>query len=275
MNLRTDLIGEIKARQPQEISGVESYEKNVGEVTVSTVEIKTCEAASVLQKPCGRYCTVQFGRLDTIADTGDIIKAIVDSLENLMPTRRESVLVVGLGNTDITPDALGPLVADAVLATRHISGELKSSLGLEQLKNVSCLIPGVLGKTGIESYDLILAAVEKTKPDAVIAIDALAAASAKRLCKTVQLSDSGISPGSGVNNSRKELSEKTLHIPVVCIGIPTVIDVSGHIPDTQESMMVTPKDIDLLIEKSSALLSRAINIFLQPDLDEQILDSLT
>ena len=137
-----------------------------------------------------------------------------------------------------------------------------------------------MGKTGIEAFDLISAAIEHIKPSLIIAVDALAARSAARLCRTIQLSDSGICPGSGVNNARKELSKTTFSIPVIAVGVPTVIDANSLLhedmrSDEEENMMVTPKDIDLLITKSSALLSRALNIFLQPELDITVIDSLT
>ncbi len=276
LSIRTDLITEQAQLYPQGLSGVTSYDEKVGSATLSTVKISSSQAANSLGKPQGIYCTVEFERLDRVCDTTDIIDAITKALEKLMPKTRDSVLVVGLGNTDITPDALGPFTADGVIATRHITDKLRKDLGLENLKTVSCLIPGVLGKTGIEAYDVIAAAAERTDPTAIIAVDALAARSPERLCRTVQLSSSGICPGSGVNNSRKELNEKSFGIPVIGIGIPTVIDAGefGGVGDNFGNMMVTPKEIDLLIEKSASLLSKALNIFLQPDLDEQIIDSL-
>lgn len=278
MNLRTDLISEHCEGKNRNISGIKSYDEKIGESILSTVEITDEYAANLLHKPIGCYCTVEFERLDRVACTRDIIKAVVSALKKLIPNDFESSLIVGLGNTDITPDALGPFVTDGIIATRHISSELKSTLGLEGLKSVSCLVPGVLGKTGIEAFDIVSATVRRTKPSVIIAIDALAARSPERLCRTVQLSNTGITPGSGVNNARKELSQKTFGIPVICVGVPTVIDANGLFENKnifpKENMMVTPKEIDLLIEKSASMLSRALNIFLQPNLDEQIIDSL-
>lgn len=274
MNIRTDLIAEIKEDFKEEPSGVETSNESVGSVKISTVRITTDDAARILQKPVGTYCTVEFNRLDLVSDTSDIIKATVKALKAVTCGKAENALVIGLGNTDITPDALGPIVADRVLATRHLSKELKNKLGLADLKSVCCLSPNVIGKTGIESYDLITAVTNEIKPDTIIAVDALAARSAERLCRTVQISNSGICPGSGVNNARKELNKSTVGIPVTAVGIPTVIDANGILNST-EGMMVTPKEIDLLIEKSAQIVSRAINIFLQPSTDIDIIESLT
>lgn len=274
MSIRTDLVLEQQQNCGKDLSGVESHQESIGNATLCTVKIGTDAAAKELGKPLGTYCTVSFPRLDFVCDTADIINATVKSLKAVCKTAPKYALVVGLGNTDITPDALGPFVSDRVLATRHLGDALKHDLGLDDLKSVCCLAPNVLGKTGIESYDLIQAAAKKIKPDIIIAVDALAARSPDRLCRTVQISDSGICPGAGVNNSRKELSQNTIGIPVIAVGIPTVIDANQFF-GTEENMMVTPKEIDLLVEKSAQILARAINIFLQPKLDIDIIESLT
>ncbi len=277
MNIRTDLIAEIKQDTSGDIEGVNSYEETVNDVNISTVKISSDAASNILQKPKGIYCTVQFPRLDFVCDTDDITAATVKALKTVFKNDIKNALVVGLGNTDITPDALGPFACDRVLATRHLSDKLKHDLGLDELKSVCCLTPNVLGKTGIESYDLIVAAANKINPDIIIAVDALAARDPERLCRTIQISDSGICPGAGVNNSRKELSKKTIGIPVIAVGVPTVIDANSFFDgqEISENMMVTPKEIDLLIEKSADILSRALNIFLQPELDIVIIESLT
>ncbi len=274
MSLRTDLISEIKTEKQDDIEGIETKEERLKDVTVSTVNITNDICGKILGKPKGTYLTISFPRLDFVCDTNTIIKASVKSLKTVCNTNIKSALVVGLGNTDITPDALGPFVADKVLATRHLSDKLKHDLGLDELKSVCCLIPNVLGKTGIESYDLIVAAASKINPDIIIAVDALAARDPERLCRTIQISNSGICAGSGVNNARKPLNFDTLGIPVIAVGVPTVIDANSFF-DTDENMMVTPKEIDLLVEKASEILARAINIFLQPKLDIDIIESLT
>ena len=189
--------------------------------------------------------------------------------------------MAGLGNTDITPDAVGPLTVRQILATRHITGQFAESIGLKGLKSVSVISPGVLGQTGIETTELIKCAVDATKPDAVIVIDALAAGSAARLFRSLQLCNTGITPGSGVKNSRREISEKTLGVPVIAIGVPTVMDaeslaaeLTGCETEKSADMFVTPKDVDLLCGRISEILSQALNIFLQPEIDRDIIAQL-
>ncbi len=274
MNVRTDLIDEIKAEQKGEILGIETANETIEKIKISTVKIKNDYAKSLIGKPKGTYCTISFPRLDFVCDTDNIIKSTVKALKNVYKKDIESALIVGLGNMDITPDALGPLACNRILATRHLNTKLKHDLGLSALKNVCCITPNVLGKTGIESYDMVYAVSNKVKPDIIIAVDALACREAERLCRTIQISNTGISAGSGVNNARKELSHSTLGIPVIAIGVPTVIDANSFFASS-ENMMVTPKEIDLLVEKSADILSRAINIFLQPDIDVDIIESLT
>lgn len=278
MNIRTDLVLEQQEGCDIKLSGIKQEYEKMGNTTLSTIKICDDEASNVLQKPKGTYCTVSFPRLDFVCDTADIINATVKALKTVFKTDFKNALVVGLGNIDITPDALGPFACDRVLATRHLGDNLKHDLGLDNLKSVCCITPNVLGKTGIESYDLITATSKKIKPDLIIAIDALAARDPARLCRTIQISDSGICPGAGVNNSRKELSKKTIGIPVIAVGIPTVIDANSFFEYAEapiENMMVTPKEIDLLVEKSAEILSRALNIFLQPELEIDIIESLT
>ena len=278
MNIRTDLVLEQQEGCDIKLSGIKQEYEKIGNTTLSIIKICDDNTSNVLQKPKGTYCTVSFPRLDFVCDTADITSATVKALKTVFKTDFKNALVVGLGNTDITPDALGPFACDRVLATRHLGDDLKHNLGLDNLKSVCCITPNVLGKTGIESYDLITAAAKKIKPDLIIAIDALAARDPARLCRTIQICDSGICPGAGVNNSRKELSKKTIGIPVIAVGIPTVIDANSFFEYAEapiENMMVTPKEIDLLVEKSAEILSRALNIFLQSELDIDIIESLT
>lgn len=274
MNIRTDLVTEIKAEKQNNLTSVKTSEEKLNDVRLSTVTISNSADAKIIGKPIGTYCTIYFPRLDFVCDSENIIKATVKALSIVTKTPVEKALVVGLGNTDITPDALGPFVVDRVFATRHINNKLKHDLGLSQLKSVSTITPNVLGKTGIESYDLVCAAKEKINPDIIIAVDALACRDSDRLCKTIQISNTGICAGSGVNNARKPLNRETTGVPVIAIGVPTVIDANSFF-NTSQNMMVTPKEIDLLIEKASSILSRAINVFLQPDVDIKIIESLT
>lgn len=273
MEIRTDLISEENLQS----TDVKTEKREINGIQLEITDIKSKSLASRLKKPCGKYCTIRFGRLDTLADTLPVKKALLSAMKELLQNNNDNAMIVGLGNSEITPDALGPMSANMVIATRHISGELKEALDLKGLHSVSCLTPGVLGKTGIEAFDIIKATVSKTKPDIVVAIDALAARTAENLCRTIQITDSGIAPGSGVKNERKELSEATLGVPVIALGIPTVIDANCLLGElnARENLMVTPKEIDLLINKAAAIISRAINMFFQPALDEETIESLS
>ncbi|MBR4910033.1 MAG: GPR endopeptidase [Clostridia bacterium] len=274
MNARTDLISEENLAGNSKIK----TEKSCAEgVYTEITEINDENAAKAFKKPCGKYCTIRFDRLDTLPDTTPLQSALISALKKLTGGIDDNALIVGLGNADITPDALGPLSAGSVIATRHISRELKKTLGIEGLHKVSCLVPGVLGKTGIEAVDIIKAAVEKIRPDIVIAIDALAARTPENLCRTIQLTDSGIAPGSGVKNERRALNRDNLGVPVIALGIPTVIDAECFLAGQKstENMMVTPKEIDLLISRSAAVIARAVNMFFQPSLDEATIESLS
>jgi len=185
----------------------------------------------------------------------------------LLTKSRQNVLVVGLGNRNITADSIGPKTAEKILATRHIMGNFAKSIGLENLKSVSVIVPDVLGKTGIEVQEILSGVIKKTNADTVIVIDALCAKSKDRIFRTVQLTDSGIAPGSGVKNSRKELSKNTLGVNVIAIGVPTVI----QFPNDSENLIVTPKECDLLSDKISEILARCLNIYLQPEIEPEIL----
>ncbi|MBE6728477.1 MAG: GPR endopeptidase [Ruminococcaceae bacterium] len=264
----------------EKTAGATTKEQTIGEVKIKTVIISDENAAKTLGKPQGKYITIEFNDFSESTRRSHLQQAIICALSELMK-KRNNILLVGLGNRDITPDAIGPLTIDRMLATRHISKQLFKQLGFECLNSISALIPGVLGKTGIEAVEIIKGTVQRIKPDAVIVIDALAARHTERLCKTVQFCNTGISPGSGVENSRKEISQSILGVPVIAIGIPTVVDIRTLIYDLTEnkshntaSMMVTPTDIDYQVRRSAEILSLALNLFLQPELDEKLLQSL-
>ena len=274
MNIRTDLISEENITKNEDIK---SREEIIDGIKIETAHIKTENAAKRINKQKGKYCIIRFDRLDSIADTAPLKKAIIKALKTLTGGKTDNAMIVGLGNTDITPDALGPLCVNSVIATRHISKELKETLELQNLHTVSCICPGVLGKTGIESIDIIKATADRVKPDIVVAIDALAARTPQNLCRTIQMTDSGIAPGSGVKNERTALNRDTLGIPVVAMGIPTVIDANFTMSELEcaKNMMVTPKEIDLLVSRASAIISRALNMYFQPYLDEKTIESLS
>ncbi len=270
MGIRTDLISERyeSIKEIPEGCTVENY--LLGNVNCEYTQVASDTVAQMLAKPKGKYITLKFDRLDRIADSDEITEALVDSFGRLFSERPKSVTVVGLGNDDITPDALGPLTANSIFATRHLSEDFKSHTGLKALGSVSVITPGVMGKTGIETKESVKAAVDFIKPDAVIVIDALAAGDYGRLGSTFQLTDTGISPGSGVKNTRKAFNQESFGVPVIAVGMPTVIDF-----DSSNEMMVTPKDIDLLIDRASELLSLSINKFLHPCLDSKTISALT
>jgi spore protease len=223
----------------------------------------------------GRYITLECGNLSTFSDDyDDMILEFADELGSFIP--EGDILVAGLGNSDITPDSLGPHTAAKVLATRHLCDELDSNKDnfLTSLRRVSVFAGGVLGQTGIETAEMIQAICRELEPAGIIVVDALACSDISRLGTTIQLSDAGISPGSGVANTRKEISEKIFGIPVIAVGVPTVVDmytivhnISGSIPEkTVPDMMVTPRDIDRLTERASQLIAFGINLALHRQL---------
>lgn len=281
LSIRTDLALEEREATPDLPAGVKEEKSEDDYVSTTIITVENEEGAKALGKPVGRYITLTFPSVEKINDTAALKKAFVNALNMLLPEHRECVLVVGLGNTEITPDAIGPLTAGRILATRHIAGDFAERIGLKGLRSVGVMSPGVLGKTGIEVMELLAGTVERIKPSAVIVIDALAARGIARLFTTIQLTDTGISPGSGVKNKRKEISQNTLHVPVVAVGVPTVVDaaslaadLTGSKPESDEELIVTPKEVDLMCERASGLLSEALNCFLQPEIEEEIILSL-
>ena len=283
MSIRTDLATESDALCSDSLpNGVTREVTQQDGVCVTRIHITNQEGAKAIGRPCGNYITLETERLLSPQNLSQESKRLKEELSHLIH-ENGSVLVIGLGNEEITPDAIGPLAADEILATRHFKGELADSLGLSSLRPVSVLAPGVLGQTGLEVSEVIVALKEKINPDAVIAIDALAARSINRLGNTIQICDTGISPGSGVQNHRNELSFRTIGVPVIAIGIPTVIDMStlledfcnGAIVPPDRAMMVTPRDIDRVAAKSARLIATGLNLALQPKLSAEDLIALT
>lgn len=242
-------------------------------ITEITIDDDSC--LSTIGKGKGTYITLEGTSLSRFSDDYEqMIIELSDEICRLVPDGE--ILVAGLGNSDITPDALGPQVVSKVLATRHLRDELDSEEErfLTSLRPVSAFAGGVLGQTGIETSEIVHAIAQQIRPAAIIVIDALACSDISRLGTTIQICDSGISPGSGVSNTRKELSEKIFGIPVIAIGVPTVVDMhtivrslTGNDPDRElPNMMVTPRDIDRLTERASQLIAFGINLALQPSL---------
>ncbi|MBR2134491.1 MAG: GPR endopeptidase [Eubacterium sp.] len=270
MENRTDLALEsYESSDKTKLNGV-IVKENDG---VTVVEVVNSTGAKALSKPVGKYITCTLPSLvnDTDMFDGRLDKS-ADLLRTLLPENVSSVLVAGIGNLSITADALGPKSNDYVLATRHIMND-NNMKALGSLFNVSSVTTGVLGNTGIESAEIVRGVAERIKPSCVIAIDALAASSPDRLGNTLQLSDTGIAPGSGVGNHRYEISEKTLGIPVISIGIPTVISASV-MSENNEPMFVTPREIDRVISQGAKLIGMTINVCLQKNLSAKDLFSL-
>lgn len=306
-NIRTDLAVEQKERfetDNVEIPGVvldESYDEE-REIRITTVKIETENGAKNMGKPVGTYITIEAPHL---AFPGEqfhsyISDKIHEFVRSMLPCRegQQKILVVGLGNRQVTPDALGPYVADQLFITRHLFQEY-GKYAMKNAECVSAIVPGVMAQTGMETLEIMKGIVNETKPDAVIAVDALAARSSKRLNRTIQIADTGIHPGSGVGNHRNGITEESLGIPVIAIGIPTVIDAATIVNDAMENflnelehtermkgigivmqgyskqekyelikelihpwlhgMFVTPKDIDETVKNLSCTISEGLN----------------
>ena len=281
---RTDLAVELFDPDSNQLpKGIRRKLRKSSVCSITEIIVDDMVAGIRIGKSKGRYITIETDRLSAHPqDFAEQSSTISDELSALIPNK-ERLLVVGLGNKSITPDALGPLSASRIIATRHVTKEnVGSELSGLQLNSVSVLSAGVMGQTGIESSEMIYAVCEKVQPTCIIAIDALACSDISRLGTTIQITDSGISPGSGVQNRRKELSKETLGIPVIAIGVPTVVDmhsivhsITGTAPDKHlPNMMVTPRDIDKLIERTAHLLAFSINRTAQPKLSNEDILSL-
>lgn len=307
--IRTDLALETQEKMQEdhvELKGVRFLEERIDKnLTISTVVIETENGAKTMGKPRGTYITIEAGNLD--AEDEDYHRKISVQLANvirkLYHTKKEetSVLVVGLGNREVTPDALGPRVVDNLFITRHIIKEYgKYAFGNEKVNRISSIVPGVMAQTGMESLEILKGIIKETGPDLIVVVDALAARSTKRLNRTIQVTDTGINPGSGVGNHRHGLNEKSLGVPVISIGVPTVVDAATIVNDTMynlvtalsqseafskvgdsletlndaekyelirellspnlNAMFVTPKDIDESVKRLSFTISEGLNI---------------
>ena len=286
MQFRTDLAWEAAARLADDLpSDAVQEERRVGELLLRRLTLGE-QSAAALSRSAGRYITAH---LPPLTDNEELTErwacALAEELRTMLPPTG-TVLVVGLGNEAITPDAFGPRAASMVLATRQIRGEFARSVGLEDLRSVAVLRPDVLGNTGMESAEQTAGVCATVSPAAVIAVDVLAAGSLSRLGCTVQLSDSGIAPGSGVGNARLPLGKEQLGVPVIGIGVPTVVDaatLARELTGTDGgetvsphgcAMMVTPREIDLLVARAARLVAMTINAALQPDYSPRELISI-
>ena len=293
MERRTDLAVEERELLGEDVKGVDYEREKVGGLSVERLWIRTERAGQLLKKPKGTYIPAELPPLtDNVRDTDERLIALSNEIRRLLPVNG-LVLVAGLGNVEITPDALGPKTASKVMATRHISGEIARSTGLDCLRAVAVMNTGVTGQTGIETGEMLLGVIKRIRPSAVIVIDALASRRLERLGCTIQISDTGISPGAGVGNHRARSDADTMGVPVIAIGVPTVVDALTlafdllDIDDEKESvrlkrevspkgraMVVTPKEVDLLIDRAAKLISLSINYALQSGIEVEDLLSL-
>lgn len=297
--MRTDLalearesIGDV-AEEFRGVSVEDSFDKE-NDIRVTKVKVETKNAAREMGKPVGTYITIEAPAMLEPDESyhREISEKLAAQLRDIIPdaSEEQSILVVGLGNREVTADALGPHVIDNLFVTRHVVKEYgKMAYSKSKMHVISSMEPGVTAKTGMEAAEIIKGIVEQTKPDAIIVIDALASRSTKRLNRTIQITDTGIQPGSGVGNHRNALTKESMGVPVVAIGVPTVVDAATIVADALEemgnekehrefvkefrrfrgafselnNMYVTSKDIDAVIKKVSYTLSEGINIALE------------
>lgn len=313
--IRTDLAMEArefycennKSREPE---GVQTRTEERDGVSITRVRILNRQGEQALGKPAGRYVTLECGELASgnPERAEQISKVMARELSRLLPESCPCVLVAGLGNWNITPDALGPKTVSKLFVTRHLKQYFPDR---QEMTEVCTISPGVLGITGIETGEIVKGVSDCVQPDCVIAIDALASRKMSRVNTTIQLSDTGISPGAGIGNHRFELTEQTLGVPVIGIGVPTVVDAATIAGDAiqllmnafqeqaegnkevvklsslledpydalrevlhRENLIVTPKDTDFTITEASKVLASGLNLALQPGFTYQELQQL-
>lgn len=314
INVRTDLAIEAKEdyskAHEDEIDGVIVDKDMINDTKVTKVTIKNEDGANKLGKPVGNYITIDIPEYtvydgEIMENVSEVVGKTMKALVNM--TQDKTALVVGLGNWKVTPDALGPKVVEKIMVTRHLKDVMPEAID-DSIIPVCAISPGVLGITGIETGDVIKALVEKIKPDLVVCVDALASRRIDRVNKTIQISDTGISPGAGVGNHRMKINEETLGVKVIAVGVPTVVDAATIANDSIDlvidefinksekdsafynmiksidkhekemlikellnphvgDLMVTPKEVDLVIDSLSKIIANGINISLQPNLD--------
>lgn len=291
-SIYTDLAMESRELNP-ELQGVKEQTEEEEGVSISRIEVETEEAAQKLEKPIGRYITLDAPELSNrpLDLFEQVSKSLAQELTRLLEKvgPKATVLVVGLGNRAITSDSLGPKVAEQVYVTRHVTQYLPEAVS-KPIRAVCAVAPGVLGVTGIETMEIVRGIVERLKPDIILAVDALASRRAARISTTIQLTDTGINPGSGVGNTRKGLNEATFGVPVLAVGVPMVVYATTISQDTISliaeetglhadeeklrnlaekvseehlgTMIVTPKDVDQIATDMSRILADGINMAL-------------
>lgn len=287
IQLRTDLARETLGMAGA-VAGVNQEDEQYGSVTISRIAIETDLAAKRVGKPRGRYITIEGGGADDAEEADDIVRCIAEELSALLDWLESGshVLVVGLGNRFVTPDSLGPRTVEKLFVTRHIQ-KFVPEAAPRGMRLVSAMCPGVLGVTGIETVEVVQGLVGQAHPDAVLCIDALISTRSTRIASAVQINDSGVLPGAGVGNRQRGLDESSLGVPVLAIGVPTVVSAATIAEETvrliqkhtgvsdqddtllsvalesmdeeMRDMVVTPKDVDKLVEDASRILADGIN----------------
>lgn len=290
MAFRTDLAVEAieNHKTAAALPHVRQSDRTLEGFAVHEVRILSEDAAREIGKPQGRYLTLELDALIRREEDAfpRACKALSTLLRELLPHPNDGpVLIAGLGNRMITPDAIGPQTADHVIATRHLVAQ--SPAIFADWRPVSALAPGVLGQTGVETGEVICGVLDRVRPAAVIAVDALAAGRLSRLLRTVQLADTGITPGAGVGNARTALNEETLGVPVIAVGVPTVVDgatlaheISSQLgqpdcealDDLSQPVMITTRDIDHEVADISRMIGYAVNMALHPHLSVADID---
>ncbi len=300
--IRTDLAIEAhemcskEKAEKKNLNGIDVEEYSRGDVFVTKITVKDGDGSRILGKPKGSYITLEVPQLKYSEKAYEsACNQIAEEISKLAKVESDTkTLVVGLGNNSITPDALGPKTVSYLVVTNHIK-QTNDFLG-DEFSRVCAVVPGVLGTTGIETTDIIKGITDKVNPDLVIAVDALASRSMDRISNTVQISDTGINPGSGVENKRDAIDEESLGIKVIAIGVPTVVDAATVASDSIEialkgrtgidrkkiynaisksvgNMMVTPKDIDSVIERAAKTVANGINLALHKNLSLKDIES--
>lgn len=277
--VRTDLALEARESIEDKAEGlhgvtVEEEYDEACDVHITKVVVETKNGAKILGKPMGTYITLEAPAMTEPEEDyhQEISEILAREIREILPEpdREQSILVVGLGNREVTADSLGPNVVDNLFINRHIVREYgKVAYNRSKMHQVSSLVPGVMAKTGMESAEIIKGVIGETKPDMVIVIDALAARSTKRLNRTIQITNTGIHPGSGVGNHRNAITKESLHVPVLALGVPTVVDAATIVGDAMgerpvalkelNNMYVTTKDVDQQIQQISHILCDGIN----------------
>lgn len=309
MSIRTDLALEAhevcreEAKKKEEIDGVSVDIDKEENITVTKIKITNQKGEEAIGKPKGNYITIESPNLKyDISEYERTCHIIAKSLCSLIGEQDEKpILIAGLGNIEITPDALGPAVVSKLIVTRHIKSSINNILS-DDFSNVCAIAPGVLGTTGIETSRVIKGIIKEVSPRVIIAVDALAARSADRISTTIQISDTGIQPGAGVGNRREGLNKETLGIDVIALGVPTVVDattiardcldaafsdisteklsendkervINNSLSKNIKKLVVTPKDIDLVIDRAAKTVANGINLALHKNLSFEDIES--